>query len=132
MAVTPLPDGPSTRKLRQGRFWPANFRQQLLVILGLDQRAQGYVGAIDRNVNMALQGLSGHVPIGNSAAPNFRWNGAVDYGLLAQSGNIPASHNLRQPPNTALPATAGPVIVTSTTPASAVMTALAAMPPGMR
>lgn len=117
---------------RRPGWWPANIRQQLLTVLGIDQRTQDYVGVIDRSVNRGLQGLSGWVPIGNSASPAFRWNGYTDYAMLANSGSIPASRNLRESPNTALPATAGPVIVTSTTPANAVMAALAAMPPGFR
>src|ERR1043166_8429435 len=116
----------------KARFWPGSVFRRPVTVTGGDQVARGYVGLVDRMANRALQGLSGWIPRGNTADPVYRFNGYIDYAVLAMTRPVGASTNLRASPNVAMPATAGPLVVTTTAPANAVMNTLAATPPGFR
>lgn len=122
----------TTADRAKGRFWPTNLFRRPVTVTGRDEIARGTIGAIDRTFARGMQGLTGTILAGITADPMYRYSGYVDYATLAMTNPGGASRNLRADPNIALPATAGPLVITSTSPANAVMNALAQMPPGFR
>jgi hypothetical protein len=118
---------------KAGRFWPSNLTVRQVAVTGVDQRAQGIIGLLERIWSRGMAGQTGTYIGGNSSSPSYKWAGPVDYVALANVVPTGASRNLVGDPATALPGTSGPLIVSATSPAgNPVTNSLAATPVRVR
>jgi hypothetical protein len=126
--MPPAPSGPR----RGPRFWAANVIQRLVTLTTIDPVAAGVVRQIDASYTRGMKGATGTIIAGDSGDPVYRWNGYIDYNQMAHTSVMGAAATLRGDPNVALPATAGPLVVTTQAATNSVLSQLAAQEPGKR